>query len=518
MLPKLLWHYRASRIFLGWLSGTLLLTCLSVAQAPPQPSQPSSGSVSSPGEPKISQQEADELFKSLDSILHFASDDSRLRIHDPVKRKLVGRDAVESNLRDRLKDDEDAKRLRRAEVVLKKFGFLPRDFDLQNYLVSMLREQVAGFYNFHDQTVYLLDWIPAQQQKPIMAHELTHALQDQNVQLESWLRGKSRSERNNRNGSNHGKETAQSDQEEIESDEVETARQALVEGQGMAVMIDYLLKDSNQNVMTATYFVNALEQSMQAPHDSPVLSRAPMYLQESLAFPYSYGLEFVRQLLLKGGRKLAYEGALKDPPRNTRQVMIPKTYFSHEELEPVRLPDMGKILGEGYQRYDVGSVGEFDVMVLLKQFAGEKVASELSPEWRGGAYYAALRPEPIGGQKQLTTMPGADSAKVAPVTTESIALFYLSRWKSAEAAKQFAAAYAATLPRRYRSVQPAVDAGAKAGAPTKATLTSRWQTEEGAVVIEAEGDTVLAMESFDSATILRLREAVWDRALAAAHK
>jgi hypothetical protein len=487
------------------MAGALLLAGGTVAQQPQQ--QPSAAPPSS--ESKISRQEAEELFNSLDSILRFASDDSKLRIQHPVKRKLAGRDTVESNLRDRLKDDEDAKRLRRAEVVLKKFGFLPRDFDLQSYLVSLLREQVAGFYNFHDQTVYLLDWIPAQQQKPIMAHELVHALQDQNFQLEDWLKGKPKSQENDRSVSSDPKDVARSDQQEIESDEVETARQALVEGQGMAVMIDYLLKDSNQNVMTATFYVNALEQSMLGPHDSPVLGHAPMYLQESLAFPYSYGLEFVRQLLFRGGRKLAYEGALKNPPQNTRQVMIPKTYFSHEELEPVRLPDMGNILGQGYQRYDVGSIGEFDVMVLLKQFAGEKLASELSPEWRGGAYYAALRPGAAASQGKLPAKQGNWSEEAAPVTTESVALFYLSRWRSREAARQFAAAYAATVPRRYRSAQAAEDMASNSAASPKGTFISRWQTEEGPVMIEAEGNTVLALEGFDSATMLRLQQAVW---------
>jgi len=504
----------------------LLAGGVAAQQTPPPQPESSGAATSSASESKISQQEADELFKSLDSILRFASDDSKLRIRHPVKRKMVDRDTVESNLRDHLKNDEDAKRLRRAEVVLKKFGFLPRDFDLQSYLVSLLREQVAGFYNFHDQTVYLLDWIPAQQQKPIVAHELTHALQDQNFQLERWLKGGPQSEDIHTNGSPGGQDTAQSDEQEIESDEVETARQALVEGQGMAVMIDYLLKDSNQNVMTATFYVNALEQSMLAPHESPVLSQAPMYLQESLAFPYSYGLEFVRQLLFKGGRKLAYEGALKNPPRNTRQVMIPKTYFSHEELQPARLPDMGSLLGKAYRRYDVGSVGEFDVIVLLKQFAGEKLATDLSPEWRGGAYYAALRPDAAASQERLLAKPptllpgpaGTRPEEAAPVTTQDIALLYLSRWGSAQAAKQFAAAYANTVPRRYRSAQPPDEMAIRNSAPTRATFIRRWQTEEGPVMIEAEGDTVLALEGFDSATMVRLQQAVWHRPPSADHK
>src|SRR5205807_2336053 len=84
------------------------------------------------------------------------------------------------------KNDEDSQRMEHAEVVLKKFGFLPRDFHLRQFFISMMREQVAGYYSIKDQTVYLLDWIEPAAQRAILAHELTHALQDQNFHLEKW--------------------------------------------------------------------------------------------------------------------------------------------------------------------------------------------------------------------------------------------------------------------------------------------------------------------------------------------
>src|SRR4029077_7043663 len=85
-------------------------------------------------------------------------------------------------------DDEDTKRLRRSELVLKKFGLLPHEFDLQTFLVSLLREEVAGYYDPKTRTVNLLDWVPIAEQEPVMAHELTHALQDQAVGMEKWMK------------------------------------------------------------------------------------------------------------------------------------------------------------------------------------------------------------------------------------------------------------------------------------------------------------------------------------------
>ena len=137
--------------------------------------------------PQISARQAEELFRRLDEVLQFVSDDTSLPIRHSIKKKLASRDEVEERARQQEKDEENAQRLKRSEVVLKKFRFVPQDFDLSAYMVRLLREQVAGFYSLKDKTVYMMDWIPEEQQMPIMSHELTHALQDQMVDLKSWL-------------------------------------------------------------------------------------------------------------------------------------------------------------------------------------------------------------------------------------------------------------------------------------------------------------------------------------------
>lgn len=91
-------------------------------------------------EKKISPSEADELFRSVDEILQFSSKDTAFPIKHEVKRRLIGRDEVAAYVEKHTTEDEDAKRLRRSEVVLKKFGLLPRDFDLSKFLVALLRE------------------------------------------------------------------------------------------------------------------------------------------------------------------------------------------------------------------------------------------------------------------------------------------------------------------------------------------------------------------------------------------
>ena len=150
-------------------------------------------------ETTVSPKEAKELFRSVDEILQFASQDTGLPIKHKVKRRLTKRDEVQSYIKKSMKEDKDAKRLERSSEVLKKFGLLPRNFDLPNFLVAMLREQVAGYYDEKTKTVNLLNWLDAEQQKPVLAHELTHALQDQSFGIEKWMKGSAEDADNKKN-------------------------------------------------------------------------------------------------------------------------------------------------------------------------------------------------------------------------------------------------------------------------------------------------------------------------------
>ena len=76
--------------------------------------------------------------------------------------------------------------MQRSEIVLKKFGLLDRDFNLKPFLLALLKEQIEAYYDPKTKTVNMLDWIAVDEQKPVLAHELTHALQDQHLDLDKW--------------------------------------------------------------------------------------------------------------------------------------------------------------------------------------------------------------------------------------------------------------------------------------------------------------------------------------------
>jgi hypothetical protein len=426
-------------------------------------------------EVKITAREAEELFHSVDEILAFDSKHSGLPIKKEVKRKLTSRDEVVSYLTKHMKD-EDVKRLQRSELVLKKFGLLPRDFDLEKLLVSLLREQVAGYYDPKTKTVNLLDWVPIEQQEPVMAHELTHALQDQAINLTRWMK---------KGEKDLGEIKKDPTPADIENDEIDNAREAVVEGQAEAMMLEYELAPVGRSIVDSPDLVESMASQMaNGTDDSTVFKDAPIFLRESLTFPYSYGLNFVVKLMQKGGKQKAFAAVLAKPPHTTRQIMQPETYLSDEKIDPMRVAEFKRDFKD-YVKFDIGAIGEFDVAVLIEQYSGKKLSDQMYPAWRGGYYYAGRRK--------------GDAA--AP-----LGLMYASRWSSAEKASQFAQIYARSLERRYKKVEEMADSSSPSlihdnqGKPEVLNGRHAWTTEEGTVVIEEQGDTVLVTESLDAAT------------------
>ena len=108
--------------------------------------------------------------------------------------------------------------------------------------------------------------------------------------------------------------------------------------------------------------------------DLPVMAAAPMYLRESLYMPYTFGLDFARDVLQKDGTQAAYAGALEHPPIDTLQIMRPQTYLDKQMVPPLNIPDLDKLIAPDYERYDFAGMGAFDMYLLAKQYAPESDA------------------------------------------------------------------------------------------------------------------------------------------------
>jgi hypothetical protein len=446
---------------------------------PPAEASPAESASAEPGDSpphKLTPEESKDLLASVDEVLRFASQDTLLPIKHSVKKAIVSREQVEKYLNEKMESDVDRIRFERSELVLKKFGLLPRDFDLHTFLIKLLAEQVAGYYDEKTKTMNLLDWNESEMQKPVMAHELTHALQDQSYNLEKM--------------SKHEEEIEKRGLEDLDAlirnDEESSCRTAVLEGQAMIVLLDYVLAPAGRSVVETPKLVDFFidQSAREKSKDSPIFDSAPLLLQDELIFPYRQGMNFIKELLVSGGKKMAYVGVLDRLPQTTREIMEPKEYLAGHREPPLFLPDLS-FLKKDYEGYDAGAMGQLDVDILLKVYADETAADRLNHEWRGGAYYAA-------GRKGAKPPDKNSSAHVG--------LYYISRWSSAAAAREFAKIYATGLSRRYARLQHAAPDPARPG-------LEKYTSADGPIFLQQAGSAVVAVESFDPEAAVKLIDA-----------
>jgi hypothetical protein len=417
----------------------------------------------------ITPEQAQQLFALVDELIKFSSQETGLPIKSTVKRQLTTRASVESYLEEKFNEDEGAKRLQRDEIVLKKFGLLDHDFELKPFLLALLKEQIEAYYDSKTKTVNLLDWVDVDEQKPVLAHELTHALQDQHSDLEKW---------DDQTPDDVSTDEA-GDKDHLAKDEMDTARDAVAEGQATAVMTDYILKPLGKSLVKDPEVMDVVKSQMNSTDDSPVMARAPLLLKESMLFPYQEGLSFEQDVWMDQGQTAAFAGALDRPPSSSWEIINPRVYEQKRIPAIPLMPNIHPLVDAQYKPYDIGQIGQLDVHIITELFGGDNAARDLTPAWDGGIYWAG----------QLRNATAAEQA-----STKSLGLFYLSVWRNADSAQVFTKLYTENLGRKYTSVHlvpAASSAPAEDGSEEQV-----FETNEGPVVITMRGKLVFVAESF----------------------
>ncbi|MGA2963389.1 MAG: hypothetical protein ABSD96_17055 [Candidatus Korobacteraceae bacterium] len=445
-------------------------------------------------EVRVTAEDAKEFFTSLDQILDFASKDTGFPKRSAVKHQLIGRDRIDAYTSQELSKQVEEDRLGRSELVLKKLGLLPPDFALKTFLLKAVGQQMAGYYDLRDKTMYLLNWVPLELQRPVMAHELTHALQDQNYDL-------SRIRQSEASASAKAKSVSMS-VSGTDEDEHGIAQRAVLEGQAMVVFIDYLLQPRNITLANSPDAQDIVSNNLDGYDLSINLHDAPRVLKESTMFPYNEGLAFEVELLRRGGKSKAFAGPFARVPSNTHQILHPDAYLAKTATPGVKIPDLRPILAGGFELLDSGMIGELDARIMAREFGRENDLFTVAANWNGGGYVAVKR---IGIPDQK-------------LTSSDVSLLYVSRWKTPKAAKRFAEIYKTALMRRVTvsHEQTSDNTDCVQSAPCKGPLwSSKLLTSEGTDYIEIlPNNTVMIAQSFDEAMTSRLRELIFNPATA----
>ena len=321
----------------------------------------------------------------------------------PVDFQVSDRPTIQAYARASLEREMSPAQWDSYQALLVHVGLIPAGLDLKDLVVQLYAEQIAGYYDPHLQTFYLADWLPPLLQRAVVAHEATHALQDQHYDLDRWL------------------------SELPPTEDGALARGAVVEGDAMAVMIAYLLAPTGQSIERLPDVARLLEgQSAAIAGAYPTFERAPRALQRLLLFPYVEGSHFVIEALVTGGWR-AVDSLYRDPPASTEQVLHPERYWETRVApRPLRIPEGGA----GAQLVTSGSWGEFGVRLVLAAALGDSAAIDPARGWDGDRY--ALYRLPDGSRRfawSLTWDTPGDAEEFTRAYTQAIVRRFPGSWR-----------------------------------------------------------------------------------------
>ena len=308
---------------------------------------------------------AQELFTQIGAIKEGLSAITGLAFTRDVPYALITKDQLRKYLEQRLRETMKPDDVRAEELTLKMLGLVPKDFDLRRNTLELLTEQAAAFYDYNQKRLFVLKGAgEGDEERVALIHEMAHALADQHFHLAKFIH------------------------EGMKSDDDATARQAVMEGQATWLMVAYLAREAHSPTEVPASMIEMMKKSVEssAVQQYPVFSQAPLYIRESLVFPYAEGLAFQDAVFRKLGKD-AFAEVFVRPPASSGQILHPKRYLEHAGVaipKPPAAPGARE-----FRKLADGTLGEFDLRVLLEQYtsADEGVAAA---EHLVGASYELL--------------------------------------------------------------------------------------------------------------------------------
>jgi hypothetical protein len=309
--------------------------------------------------PPPREEQTEEFMNDADQVLLEMSKLLSLPIMTPLKKSMRSREEIKAYLLQKLKEDKDADKRYADQKAMEKFGLLPKDYPMEQTLVRVLTEQIAGLYDPDSKEFFIADWNSPDDQRMVMSHELTHALQDQHFHIDKWT--------------NAAKP----------SDDGELARDAVVEGSALAAMFDYVLQGKG-----SVRDLGELDPTMLMgdPGSSPVLSSAPKVLQDELLFPYLAGTTFTQSVLKASSGWPDFHKVFEKPPVSTQQIMHPQMYLQGVMPPKIELPETKAFISGEWKKLDENNMGEFGVQEILKQFLTKDRSMILAAAWSADRY------------------------------------------------------------------------------------------------------------------------------------
>lgn len=280
-----------------------------------------------------------------------------LRFRGHVRVEAVSQEELVRGLRHLYAASVPEDLYRRRSLAWETIGVIQRDTDISEVFRTFGPVDVIGYYlPGRDLLRIIGDEGESAFERFVLAHELTHALDDQHFDLQRFDR-LTRSCR----------------------DDEQLAATAVVEG--------------NATVMMYAWAATALT-SAQVPAPESILPKGairrkghpPLFMGLLGGFPYLDGSAFMGELWRRGGQE-AVDRVFEEPPVSTEQILHPRKY-PDDVPQQVDIPDLGLALGEGWSDLDVQQVGEAWLRALMETRSVRQTVELATEGWDGGLYRA----------------------------------------------------------------------------------------------------------------------------------
>jgi hypothetical protein len=271
-----------------------------------------------------------------------------------VKGVVISREALLERIKKDLLVDLEPELIEGTKELLFSLNLTRADFDYFDNLLLLYGTQLAGFYDPQAKEMVLLDDLGVDAQEATLWHELVHALQDQNYDLEKLT--KWAPDRGDAVG----------------------AVQSLAEGDAMSAMMDVMLLPRGQRAVDLPESLVA--QSMAAIEALPEVARVPSILKRSIVAPYTDGIAFTHAMRREGDWARV-DAAWRELPETTEQLLHPEKYRAHEAAETVPVP-VAPTGGPDQVTYrDV--LGEQTIRLVFEEWVPLETAKRAASGWAG---------------------------------------------------------------------------------------------------------------------------------------
>ena len=278
-----------------------------------------------------------------------------LEFKTPVDYQVLNRKEIKQTIAGKLSEVYSEQEFKDMTEAMAAVGLLPTGYPLREKYIDLLGEQVAAFYDQHAHKLFMYEdaSLEQAQNRVVLAHELTHALQDQHFGL------------------------ARLPLEIKTNDDRAAAASALVEGEATLVMSEYMLKNLSKQMLKDSV-VSSFTQNMKQ------LETAPRYLREMLVFPYLRGQEFCAVLFGQGSYE-AVSKAYEQPPSSTAQILHPQKFLANPREEPKAI-EMADTVVNGVKPIADNCVGEMGMRILFAEWLDASTGERAAAGWRGDRY------------------------------------------------------------------------------------------------------------------------------------